>query len=136
MDVYHKVLAKLYEVTEGKDSQTIDFKDLVKNAGFLGNYSDVFDVLSSQGWIVEATKPDYVSITHWGVSEMKKSLSGAPDASQAIKKDATRLVNQAKELAITAEEFALDTSKAKFGQVEKAFEELNSAIARLKNTVI
>ncbi len=135
MDVYHKVLVKLYEVTEGKDSQTVDFKELVRGAGFFSNYDDIFDVLSSQGWIAESKKPDYVSITHWGVSEAKKSANDAPDDSQAIKKDATRLVNQAKELAAIVEEFASDTSKEKFGQVEKIFEELNATIAKLKNIV-
>lgn len=135
MDVYHKVLVKLYEVTEGKDTQTVDLKDLVKNAGFLGNYNDIFDMLSSQGWISESKKPDYVSMTHWGVSEAKKSASGAPDPSEAIQKDADRLVNQAKGLVSVIEDFASDTSIKKFGEVEKTVEELKATIAKLKNTV-
>ncbi len=56
MDVYHKVLVKLYEVTDGKDTQSVDFKDLVRTAGFLGNYNDIYDVMSSQGWISESKK--------------------------------------------------------------------------------
>lgn len=135
MDVYHKVLVKLYEVTEGKDTQTVDFKDLVKTAGFLGNYNDIYDMLSSQGWISESKKPDFVGITHWGVSEAKKSAGGAPDDSQAIKKETNRLVNQAKELAVIAEEFAADTSKDKFEKVGKICEELTVTITRLKNIV-
>ncbi|MDQ3087407.1 MAG: hypothetical protein M3Q78_02285 [Acidobacteriota bacterium] len=135
MDVYHKVLVKLYEVTDGKDTQSVDFKDLVRTAGFLGNYNDIYDVMSSQGWISESKKPDYVGITHWGVSEAKKSAGGAPDDSQAVKKEANRLANQAKELASLVEEFTADTSKEKFEKVGKIFEEMTVTIARLKNTV-
>lgn len=135
MDVYHKVLVKLYEVTEGRDTQTVDFKDLVKTAGFLGNYGEIYDMLNSQGWISESNKPDFVSITHWGVSEAKKSAGGAPDDSQTVKKEANRLVNQSKELASLVEEFAADTSKDKFEKVGKIYEELAVTIARLKNTV-
>lgn len=135
MDVYHKVLVKLYEVTGGKDSQTVDFKDLVKGEGFLGNYNDIFDMLSSQGWIADANKQNYVSITHWGVSEAKKAADGAPDASEEIQKEANRLVNQAKELVNAVEEFSSDISKKKFENVEKTSEDLKVTIAKLKNIV-
>lgn len=135
MDVYHKVLVKLYEVTGGKDSQTVDFKDLVKGEGFLGNYSDIFDMLSSQGWIADAPKPNYVSITHWGVSEAKKSANGAPDDSQEIQKNATRLVNQVKQLVSITDDFVADVSTKKFGEVEKTFDEIKATIAKLKNMV-
>ncbi len=135
MDVYHKVLVKLYEVTGGKDSQTVDFKDLVKNEGFLGNYSDIFDMLSSQSWIADTTKPNYVSITHWGVSEAKKSVSGAPDPAITIQKDIDRLVNQSKGFVNVIEEFAADNSAKKFSEVEKTLEDLKTTISKLKNTV-
>ncbi len=135
MDVYHKVLVKLYEVTGGKDSQTVDFKDLVKNEGFLGNYSDIFDMLSSQGWIADTTKPNYVSITHWGVSEAKKSVIGAPDPAIAIQKDIDRLVNQSKGFVNVIEEFAADNSAKKFSEIEKTLEDLKTTISKLKNTV-
>lgn len=135
MDVYHKVLVKLYEVTGGKDSQTIDFKDLVKGEGFLGNYNDIFDVLSSQGWIADAKKQNYVCITHWGVSEAKKASSDAPDASEEIQKLAKRLVNEVKEMTNVVEEFSSDTSKKKLESVEKSSEDLKMTIAKLKNIV-
>jgi hypothetical protein len=50
MDVYQKVLLKIYQVTGGKDSQLVDLKDLVKNLGFLGNYGDIFQKLNEQGF--------------------------------------------------------------------------------------
>ena len=49
MDVYQKVLVKLYEVTGGKDTQTVDLKELVKELGFLGSYPDIFSMLSRSG---------------------------------------------------------------------------------------
>lgn len=135
MDVYHKVLVKLYEVTGGKDSQSVDFKDLVKGEGFLGNYNDIFDMLSSQGWIAETQKQNYVSITHWGVSEAKKSANGASDGAQELLKEVSRLANQSKELINLVEEFSSDVSKKKLENVDKTIDELKVTIAKLKNIV-
>ncbi|MGC2237273.1 MAG: hypothetical protein WA584_14010 [Pyrinomonadaceae bacterium] len=137
MDVYHKVLIKLYEVTGGKDTQTVDFKELVKAQGFHGNYDEIFQMLNGQGWIVETPKANYVKISHWGVKEAKKSASGDGEAddSQELKKTANRLIKDTKEFVILLEEFASDASKEKFGQVEKKFGELNSSIAALKENV-
>ncbi len=137
MDVYHKVLVKLYEATGGRDTQTVDFKELVKGQGFLGNYEDILQMLSGQGWIAETAKLNFVKITHWGVKEAQKSSDGATgdDSSQELKKTANRLIGDTKALLTMLEEFAADTSKENFGQVEKKVGELNSAIAVLKNSV-
>jgi len=134
MDVYHKVLVKLYEVTGGKDTQAVDFKELVKAQGFHGNFDDIFQMLSGQGWIAETPKANYVKMTHWGVKEAQKSASGATDAddSQELRKTANRLIKDTKDFLIMLEEFASDSSKEKFRQVEKKFGELNSSIAALK----
>jgi hypothetical protein len=142
MDVYHKVLVKLYEATGGRDTQTVDFKELVKSQGFLGNYEDILQMLSGQGWVAETTKANYVKITHWGVKEAQKSASPAAGGgasndqnSQELKRAANLLVNDTKQFLVMLEEFAADSSKEKFGQVEKKFAELNSVISRLKNSV-
>lgn len=136
MDAYHKVLVELYKATGGRDTQAVDFKELVKNQGFLGNYDDIFQVLSSQGWIAETTKSDFVKITHWGAKEARKSSDGATgDNSQELKKAANRSISDAKELLTTLEEFAAETSQENFGRVEKKFGELNSAILKLKSGV-
>ncbi len=135
LDLYHKVLAKLFEVTEGKQTQIIDLKDLVKNQGFLGSYHDIFQFLSIQGWIMETSKADYVKITHWGVKEAKKTQSGLPDASQELKSEAEKLVKNVKDLLITAEEFAAKTSEGNFNYLENKVDEIKSAINRLKNNI-
>lgn len=137
MDVYHKVLVKLYDTTGGRDSQAVDFKDLVKGLGFLGNYEDVTQNLSSQGWIAETTKANFVKITHWGVKEAQKSLSGdsGVDESAQLKKSANRLKEETKQFLILVEEFAGDVSKEKLALVEKKFGEINAAISKLKSDI-
>lgn len=132
MDVYHKVLVKLFEATGGRDTQTVDLKELVKSEGFLGNYNDIFQLLSGNGWIAETTRADAVKITHWGVKEAKKSKSGVPDNSLAVKREANKMISSAKELVILLEEFASDMSKENMKQVEKKFDEIYSAIDKLK----
>ena len=135
MDVYHKVLNKLYEVTGGKDSHTVDLKDLVKGQGFLGNYNDIFQMLNGQGWIAETPKLNYVKITHWGVKEAKKSENSAPDNSQNVKKEATRLIAETKQFLIMLEEFASDSSEENYAQIQKKLSEINSAIGKLKSGI-
>ena len=137
MDVYHKVLAKLYESTGGRDTQTVDFKDLVKAQGFLGNYEDILQMLSGQGWIAETPKMNYVKITHWGVKEAQKYSSGTTtdQSPNELIKTTNHLIEDAKEFLIMLEEFAEDASKENFGQVEKKIGELSATIGKLKGSV-
>jgi len=135
MDVYHKVLLKLYQVTDGKDSQSIDLKDLVKGQGFLGNYDDIFQMLSGQGWIAETPKENFVKITHWGVKEAKNSGNNLPDSTQRLKKEATQLISETKQLLIMLEEFVADSSSENFLEIEKKLHEINTAIGKLKSSV-
>ncbi len=138
MDVYHKVLVKLYDATGGRDTLAVDFKELVKSLGFLGNYDDVTQNLSGQGWIAETTKANYVKITHWGVKEAQKATSGdggATNESQELKKSANHLREETKQFLIMLEEFAADVSREKFGRVEKKFGEINAAISKLKESI-
>ncbi len=133
LNLYHKVLAKLFEVTGGRDSQIVDLKDLVKNQGFLGSYQDIFQFLSVQSWIMETSKADYVRMTHWGIKEAKRILSDEPDVAEKLKKQADQLLYKTKELLNAIEEFKTDTSTANFNQLEKNIEELKSISAVLKN---
>jgi phage anti-repressor protein len=98
MDVYHKVLVKLFEETGGSDSKAVDFADLIKKLGFHANYNPIFKELSVQGWIVETSKVDWVKITHWGIMEAKKSLSGEGGDADELQKDSNRLLAEAREL--------------------------------------
>lgn len=120
MDVYHKVLLKLYEATGGKETETVDLKDLVKKAGFLGAYEDIFQHLSRQSWISETPRPGTVRLTHWGTKEAKQTQGGgAGGDNQAAKKEVNRLVADARELTIFLEELTGDLSAANLAKVEK-----------------
>ncbi|CAN5234186.1 hypothetical protein BH10ACI1_BH10ACI1_20720 [soil metagenome] len=137
MDVYHKVLVKLYEETGGRDSLAIDFRELVKSLGFLGNYDEVTQNLSGQGWIAETNKANYVKITHWGVKEAQKAESGdlGTDDTRELKKAANRLKNETKLLLIILEEFATILSTEKLAEIEAKFKEINSLISEIKESL-
>jgi hypothetical protein len=135
MDVYHKVLHKLCEVTEGNNSKAVNFMDLVKKLGFHGNYPEIFKMLSGEGWITESPKADFVFITHWGVAEVKKTSSpgGAAGANAELKKDANRALAASRELSTLLEDFIKDAEPENFPPVEKKFAELQIIITRISN---
>jgi len=135
MDVYHRVLVKLYEITGGRESEAVDLKELVKKAGYLGSYAQIKEHLSSQSWITETARLDSVKITHWGVKEAKNSqTSGGPD-SNAARKEINRTISDTRELIIFLEELANDVSKENILKAEKKLGEINSAIQKLKSSV-
>jgi hypothetical protein len=136
IDVYHKVLHKLYEVTDGKDSKAVNFKDLVKQLGFHGNYADIFERLSRESWIVETAKPDFVRITHWGAAEVKKSSSSeTTDSNAELKRETNRAAAATKELTLLLEDFARSSNKDDFSSVEKKFAELQNLINQIKKNL-
>ncbi len=138
MDVYQKVLLKLYEVTGGSDSQTADLKELVKGLGFLGNYNDIFKELSRHAWIAETRKADVVLITHWGIKEAKKVGVGSGEVSESVKivtKETERLKSDTKQFLIMLDEFASDKSKESFQSLEKVFGQLTDAVGKIKANV-
>ncbi len=135
MDVYHKILHRLYEETGGRDSQLVNFKDLVKKEGFLGNYPAIFKQLSEEGWINETSKTDFVQITHWGVMEAKKSGSGETESTQILRKETKSVILTTKELLIALDEFASGFSAEKFIQVENKLADINAAVTKLKANV-
>ena len=133
MDVYHRVLLKLFEETGGSDSKAVDFADLVKRLKFHANYPSIFKELSVQGWIVETGKADWVKLTHWGIEEAKKSQTGESGDAPELKKDSNRLLAEARELVGLLENLAADATKDKLSSVEKKISQLNSMINDLKS---
>lgn len=135
MDVYHRVLVKLFEETGGSDSKAIDFADLVKRMKFHANYVSIFKELSVQGWIVETGKADWVRLTHWGIQEAKKSqVVGSGDGREA-KKDFNKLLSEARELVGLIETLSSDETKENFSSVEKKSLQINALIADLKSKI-
>ncbi|MCW5958697.1 MAG: hypothetical protein KIS76_00955 [Pyrinomonadaceae bacterium] len=138
MDVYQKVLVKLHEASGGRDSQTVDFKELVKDLGFLGNYPDIFKQMSRQGWIAETRRPDVVCITHWGIKEAKKIGGEGTEVSESEKivaKETERLQSDAKQFAIMLDEFAGDRSKGSFASLDNVFGKMSDAMGKIKANV-
>ena len=75
MNVYQKVLIKVFQETGGRDSKAVYLKDLVKDMGFLPSYDEIFSQMSHDGWITETSRMHEVKITPWGVREAKKVQS-------------------------------------------------------------
>lgn len=135
MDVYHKVLIKLYEISGGRESETVDLKELVKKEGYLGSYPQIKEHLSGQSWITETARVDAVKITHWGVTEAKKSQTSGGDNMLAVKKEINRTIADTRELIIFLEELAGEVSKENISRAEKKLADINSAIQKLKSGV-
>lgn len=133
MDVYHRVLVKLFEETGGSDSKSVDFADLVKRLKFHANYASIYKELSVQGWIVETSKADWVRLTHWGIEEVKKTQRGDGGDFQEIKKDSNRLLAKAQELIGSIENLSAAATKDNFSIVEKKVSQLNTMISELKS---
>jgi hypothetical protein len=133
MDVYHRVLVKLFEETGGSDSKAVDFADLVKRMKFHANYVSIFKELSVQGWIVETGKVDWVRLTHWGIEEAKKSQTDGAGGNLETKKDFNRLLSEARELVGLVETLSNDGTKDNFSSVEKKNSQINAIIAEIKS---
>lgn len=131
MDVYQKVIVRLYEETGGDVTETVDFIELVKKSGFYSSYEDVFRELNKRAWITETSKPDWVKITHWGVKEAEKAQSGK-DPLQAAKKEANLLLTETQDFADLIEMFLKNPSSEQLNLLEKKIAHLNRAFANLK----
>lgn len=135
MDVYHKILTRIYEVTGGKDTAEVDLNDLLKQEGFFANIDNISQHLLTESWVAETKRPRVVKITHWGVAEAKRVITNTPDVQREIAKDANRLLGEAREMIIMLEEFAVSRSGTHFKTIEKKLADLNEIAGRLKANV-
>ena len=135
MDVYHKVLVKIYEMTGGRDKVDVDLTELTKREGFFPSIDDITANLSGESWVTETSRRYVVRITHWGIAEAKKALSSAPDNGHAIAKEANRLVSFSREFLVMLEEFAGSPSADKLDPIEKRLSEITSMLEKIKGKV-
>jgi len=135
MDVYHKILTKIYEVTGGKDTVEVDLNDLLKKEGFFSNIDSIASHLTTESWVAETPRPRVILLTHWGAAEAKRVLSNTPDTVRVIAKDANRLLEDSRELIIMLEEFAASPTVAHFNTIEKRFSDLNELFARIRSNI-
>ena len=121
MNVFQKVLLKVFEISGGKDNVEVDFADLLKKEGFYSNIEGISGQLQDEGWITEAGRKHVIKITHWGSMEAKRILGGAGAASGGgLEKDTKILVNESKQLVNLFEEFASNTDSKKLDAIDKS----------------
>jgi hypothetical protein len=135
MDVYHRILGKIYEITDGKQTESVDLLELVKQEGFLPSYEDISRQLNRSGWISDSGRGNKVKITHWGVKEAKKASAGTVDSGREVRKLATRLQEEIKELLVMAEELASDVTESKLKLVEKQMGSVAKVAEELKANI-
>ena len=133
MDVSHKILTRIYEVTGGKDTVEVDLNDLLKQEGFYSNIDNISQHLQTESWVAETPRPRVVKITHWGTAEARRVLTNTPDLKREISKDANRLLAEARELLIMLEEFASSPAGPKFDPIRKKFDGLDSILTKIKD---
>ncbi|HQU84875.1 MAG TPA: hypothetical protein PKY59_17180 [Pyrinomonadaceae bacterium] len=132
MDVFQKVLLKIYELTGGKDTIDVDLAELLKKEGFYPSLPSILEQLSSQSWITVTARKNIVRITHWGVAEAKKVSASPSAAVSSIAKDANRLLSESRELVRILEDFVQERSAENFSKVENKAVEVNEVIAVIK----
>lgn len=132
MNVFHKVLIKIYEITGGKDSVDVDLADLLKKEGYFPNIDNISKQLQDEGWITEPGRKHTIRITHWGAIEAKRVLSDSPDKKNEVDKISTRMLNEARELIIMLEEFAAKPEKEKLDLIDKRLDEVKSRSATIR----
>ncbi len=135
MDVYHKILTRIYEVTGGKDTVEVDLNDLLKQEGFFSNIDNIASHLTTESWIAETPRPRVIRLTHWGAAEAKRVLTNSPDTPRELSKDANRLLAESRELIIMLEEFAVSPSGTNFKTIEKRFADLTAIFERIREKV-
>ena len=132
MDVFHKVLTRIYELTGGRDNQEVDFVELLKAEGFYPSRESIKNHLGTEGWITDGIRPDHVRITHWGMAEAKKTLAD-PDASgQGLDRHTTRLLAAARDFSIEIGEFVAKPNPSTIKPVEHRISEINNLLTKIK----
>lgn len=121
MNVFHKVLLRIFEVSRGKDNVDVDLADLLKKEGFFPSIDTISSQLQSDGWITESGK-HVVRITHWGAMEAKRLQAGTDKGADGavVAKEAKALLNGARQLVVLAEEFVVKSDKAKLDELDKS----------------
>jgi len=134
MNVFHKVLVKIFEITGGKDNVDVDLVDLLKKEGFYSNIESISGNLQDEGWITEAGRKYVVRITHWGSIEAKRVQGGASAGTGdgGVEKDAKALVNEVKQLTLSIEDFASKPDAKKLDVVDKGLSTLSDRVKSIR----
>jgi hypothetical protein len=133
MNVFQKVLLKVFEISGGKDNVEVDLADLLKKEGFYSNIESISGQLQDEGWITEAGRKHVIKITHWGAMEAKRLQGGASVSSGGgVEKEANVLVNESKTLVNLLEEFATSSDPKKLDAVDKSLSSISEKVKTLR----
>jgi hypothetical protein len=135
MDVFHKVLIRIYEITGGRESQEVDFVELLKKEGFYPSLESIKTHLNTEGWITDAARPDHVRITHWGMAEAKKTMADPSGAGQGLDRHTSRLLSAARDFSIVIGEFVSKPSTESIKPVEERFSEIDGLLSQIKKLI-
>lgn len=135
MDVYHKVLLKIYEASGGRDSVDVDFVGLLKREGFLPSLDSIKEQLKGESWMTDSPKPNHVRITHWGVMEARKAAGGSTSDSNKLTQGSNRLLAESHELSTMLEKFAATPSADSFSKIQKKLSEMNAIASDISNNL-
>ena len=135
MDVYHKVLLKIYEASGGRDSVDVDFIALLKREGFFPSLDSIKEQLKGESWMTDSPKPNHVRITHWGVMEARKASGGATADSGKLTKDSNRLLAESHELSSMLEKFAAGPSVDSFKKIQKKLADMNAIASDINGSL-
>jgi len=135
MDVFHKVLARIYEISGGRETQEVDLIELLKKEGFYANRDSIKDQMSTEGWITDAARPGYVRITHWGMAEAKKASRGGDKQENGVAQQVEKLKTVARELAISIDELGKNATAKSLKSVEQRLTDINSMVAEIKSKI-
>ena len=135
MDVFHKVLARIYEISGGRETQEVDFIELLKKEGFYANRDNIKDQMSTEGWITDAARPGYVRITHWGMAEAKKSSKGGDKQDNGVAQQVEKLRTAVQKLTLSIDELGKNTNAKSLKAVEQNLTETTGIVSEIKSKI-
>ncbi len=81
LDVFHQVLMRLNEAAGGNPRQMVPILDVLRREKLFGSADVILNKFHSEGWIADAAKQDHVTITTWGIEELRR-VEGAGSAAR------------------------------------------------------
>lgn len=132
MNVYQKVLVKIFEISGGRDSADVDLIDLTKKEGFYSNIDAISRQLQDEGWITEVGRQHNIRITHWGAMEAKRLASDSPDKATELENGSARLLSDARELIVTLEEFAAKPTAESLDRADEGVGQIKTRLSAVR----
>ena len=133
MDVYHKVLSRIYELSGGRETEDVDLVELTRADGFFSNIENIRTQLSTEGWVTDSPRKGNVRITHWGIAEAKRALRAETGSKEPAERQASRLLADAKAFVIEIEEFAADPGAKHLTVLEKRLAAISETMNRVRS---